>query len=82
MKYSIALELKITRGRKLHTDGTVVETHIHYPTESSLLEDSVHVLSRLVKPGRALLLDKAELAADTFRERFLHSAGRCRCRQV
>jgi IS5 family transposase len=66
---SIALELKITRGRKLRTDGTVVETHIHYPTDSSLLEDSVRVLSRLVKQGQAILLDKAELAADTFRDR-------------
>jgi len=66
---SIALELKITRGRKLRTDGTVVETNIHYPTDSSLLEDGVRVLSRLVKQGQAILLDKAELAADTFRDR-------------
>jgi IS5 family transposase len=65
----IALELKITRGRKLRTDGTVVETHIHYPTDSSLLEDGVRVLSRLVKQGQAILLDKAELTADTFRDR-------------
>ena len=65
----IALELKVTRGRKLRTDGTVVETHIHYPTDSSLLEDSVRVLSRLVKQGQAILLDKTELAADTFRDR-------------
>jgi IS5 family transposase len=65
----IALELKITRGRKLRTDGTVVETNIHYPTDSSLLEDGVRVLSRLVKQGRAILLDQAELAADTFRDR-------------
>ncbi|MGD8501826.1 MAG: transposase, partial [Phycisphaerales bacterium] len=66
---SIALELKITRGRKLRTDGTVVETNIHYPTDSSLLQDGVRVLSRLVKQGQAILLDKAELAADTFRDR-------------
>ncbi len=66
---SIALELKITRGRKLRTDGTVIETNIHYPTDSSLLEDGVRVLSRLVKQGQAILLDKVELAADTFRNR-------------
>ena len=54
---SIALELKITRGRKLRTDGTVVETNIHYPTDSSLLGDGVRVLSRLVKQGQAILLD-------------------------
>jgi len=65
----IALELKVTRGRKLRTDGTVVESHIRYPTDSSLLEDSVRVLSRLVKRGQAILLDQAELVADTFRDR-------------
>jgi IS5 family transposase len=65
----MALELKITRGRKLRTDGTVVETHIHHPTDSSLLKDGVRVLSRLVKQGQAVLLNKAELAADTFRDR-------------
>ena len=65
----IALEHKITRGRKLRTDGTVVETNIHYPTDSSLLGDGVRVLSRLVKQGQAILLDKAELATDTFRDR-------------
>jgi IS5 family transposase len=66
---NIALELKITRGRKLRTDGTVVETNIHHPTDSSLLEDGVRVLSRLVKQGQAVLLDKTELAVDIFRDR-------------
>jgi len=75
----IALELKITRGRKLRTDGTVVETHIHYPTDSSLLEDSVRVLSRLVKQGQAILFDKAELTADTFRDRTRSARNAARC---
>src|SRR5213083_158293 len=33
----IARERKIVRGRKLRVDTTVVETNIHYPTDSSLL---------------------------------------------
>ena len=36
-------------GRKLRVDTTVVETHIHYPTDSSLMGDGVRVLTRLMK---------------------------------
>lgn len=66
---NVARELKITRGRKLRTDGTVVETNIHYPTDSSLLADGVRVLSRLVKQAKGLLQDTTQLAAKTFRDR-------------
>ena len=59
---TIACELKITRGRKLRTDGTVVETNIHYPTDSNLLTDGVRVLSRLVKRAKGLLQDTTQLA--------------------
>ncbi len=40
---------KMTRGKKLRVDTTVVETNIHYPTDSSLLQDSVRVLSGMTK---------------------------------
>jgi IS5 family transposase len=43
----IALEKKIAAGRKLRVDTTVVETNIHYPTDSSLLGDGVRVLTRV-----------------------------------
>jgi IS5 family transposase len=36
-------------GRKLRTDTTVVETNIHYPTDSTLLGDGIRVLSRSLK---------------------------------
>lgn len=65
----IAVEVKVTRGRKLRTDGTVVEAHIHYPTDSSLLSDGVRVLSRLVKQVKSVLLDTSQVAAETFRDR-------------
>lgn len=64
-----ACELKLTRGRKLRTDGTVVETNIHHPTDSSLLADGVRVLSRLVKQAKTVLQDTAQLTAETFRDR-------------
>jgi IS5 family transposase len=46
---AIAQENRIVRGRKLRVDTTVVETDIHYPTDSSLLGDGVRVLTRTMK---------------------------------
>jgi len=41
----IAQENKIATGRKMRVDTTVVETDIHYPTDSTLLGDGVRVLT-------------------------------------
>jgi IS5 family transposase len=60
---------KVTRGRKLRTDGTVVETTIHYPTDSSLLGDGVRVLSRTLRKARQVLGEAAEGSRQLFRER-------------
>jgi IS5 family transposase len=46
---AIAHREKVIAGRKLRVDTTVVETNIHYPTDSSLLGDGVRVLTRLMK---------------------------------
>jgi IS5 family transposase len=46
---TIAQEKKIVEGRKMRVDTTVVETNIHYPTDSSLLGDGVRVLTRAMK---------------------------------
>ncbi len=51
----LAQSLKVTRGRKLRIDSTVVETTIHYPSDSGLLADGVRVLSRLVRRAGDLL---------------------------
>lgn len=32
---ALATSLRVTKGRKLRIDGTVVESNIHYPTDSS-----------------------------------------------
>src|ERR1019366_7711975 len=45
----LAQEHGVTRGRKLRVDTTVVETNIHYPTDSSLLGDGTRVLPRTMK---------------------------------
>jgi IS5 family transposase len=45
----LAQEQGVTRGRKLRVDTTVVETNIHYPTDSSLLGDATRVLTRTMK---------------------------------
>lgn len=42
----VAREKKVVRGQKMRLDTTVVETNIHYPTDSSLLEDGARVLTR------------------------------------
>src|SRR5205085_4953339 len=45
----IAQENKVSEGRRMRVDTTVVETNIHYPTDSSLLGDGVRVLIRTMK---------------------------------
>jgi IS5 family transposase len=46
---ALALENKVIQGRRMRVDTTVVETNIHYPTDSSLLGDGTRVSTRLMK---------------------------------
>src|SRR5258708_1139247 len=39
----------LAAGRRMRVDTTVVETNVHYPTDSSLLGDGVRVLIRTMK---------------------------------
>jgi transposase, IS5 family len=45
----IAQDKKVTAGRRMRVDTTVVETNIHHPTDSTLLGDGVRVLTRIMK---------------------------------
>src|SRR5438093_4769075 len=45
----IAQENRVTQGCRMRVDTTVVETNVHYPTDSSLLGDGVRVLIRTMK---------------------------------
>ena len=47
-----AIQLGLEDGKKLRVDTTVVETNIHYPTDATLLWDSVRTITRLVKDLR------------------------------
>jgi IS5 family transposase len=44
----LAQDNRVTRGRRMRVDTTVVETNIHHPTDSTLLGDGVRVLTRLM----------------------------------
>jgi IS5 family transposase len=46
---ALAREEGVVKGRKRRVDTTVVETNIHYPTDSSLLGDGARVLTRTMK---------------------------------
>lgn len=54
-------DLGVTKGRKLRSDTTVVETNIHHPSDSTLLGDGIRVLTRCLKRLR----DEAEAGAVT-----------------
>jgi len=46
---AIARTKGVIEGRRMRVDTTVVETNVHYPTDSSLLGDGVRVLIRTMK---------------------------------
>lgn len=54
-----AVQLGLEDGNQLRVDTTVVETDIHYPTDATLLWDSVRTLTRLVKELGEILPDVA-----------------------
>ena len=51
---AIAQQQHVVEGRKMRVDTTVVETNIHYPTDSSLLGDGVRVLTRTMRQVTAI----------------------------
>ena len=53
----------IAAGRRMRVDTTVVETNVHYPTDSSLLGDGVRVLTRTMKKITAIVGDAARNSA-------------------
>src|SRR5216110_3747755 len=55
----VAKRAGVTHGRRFRIDTTVVETNVHYPTDSSLLQDGVRVLTRTMRRASAALGDPA-----------------------
>ena len=64
----LALERKVTRGRKLRTDGTVVESNIRPPSDNRLLADGVRVLARTVVRAQSLLKQLKQKAQEPFED--------------
>jgi IS5 family transposase len=54
----VAKRAGVTHGRRFRVDTTVVETNVHYPTDSSLLQDGVRVLTRTMQRASAALGDR------------------------
>jgi transposase, IS5 family len=53
----VAKRAGVTHGRRFRIDTTVVETNVHYPTDSSLLQDGVRVLTRTMQRASVALGD-------------------------
>ncbi len=66
---ALARQRKVTRGRKLRVDSTVVQTPVHYPTDSSLLADGVRLLGRLIRRTRPIVQERLGSVRDAFRTR-------------
>jgi IS5 family transposase len=50
----ISGEQGIEKGRTVRMDSTAVETNVHHPTDSSLLEEGVRIITRLLIRGKRL----------------------------
>ena len=53
----VAKRAGVTHGRRFRIDTTVVETNVHYPTDSTLLRDGMRVLTRTMQRASAALGD-------------------------
>ena len=53
----VAKRAGVTHGRRFRIDTTVVETTVHYPTDSTLLQDGVRVLTRTMQRASTAMGD-------------------------
>jgi len=53
----VAKRAGVTYGRRFRIDTTVVATNVHYPTDSTLLQDGVRVLTRTMQRASTALGD-------------------------
>ena len=71
---AIALEQKVVAGHRMRVDTTVVETNIHYPTDSTLMGDGVRVLTRVMKKAAAAAGAKCRDRSRSVKRRILEIA--------
>ena len=72
----LATQRQVTQGRTLRVDGTVVETTIHHPSDSTLLNDGVRVLSRMLQRARQVVADSGAVAQTAFIDQTQHACER------
>jgi len=63
----LAQDYRMSQGYRLRVDSSVTESHIHHPTDSSLLVDGVRVLSHCLeraKPYLPLRLQRSEVCSN------------------
>jgi IS5 family transposase len=77
---ALARHLKVTRGRKLRVDRTVVGTTIRHPTDSGLLTDAVRMLGRVVRRAHPLVGTALAGVRDAFRTRT--RSARCQLQRI
>lgn len=61
-------EDQVLKHRKFRTDTTVVESDVHHPTDATLLQDGVKVITRFVKKIRKVASHAAEGFEDRTKE--------------
>jgi IS5 family transposase len=64
---TLGCDAGVTAGRKLRTDTTVVETNVHYPTDSTLIRDGMRVLGRILGRIKTQCKDGALMVRDRTR---------------
>jgi IS5 family transposase len=60
----VAKRAGVTHGRRFRIDTTVVETDVHYPTDSTLLQDGVRALTRTMQRAGQTLGDTTTAVRD------------------
>jgi IS5 family transposase len=55
----VAKRAGVTHGRRFRIDTTVVETNVHYPTDSTLLQDGMRVLTRTMQRASTAMGDRS-----------------------
>jgi IS5 family transposase len=76
----MAQAARVTKGNKLRTDGTVVESNIHKPSDNQQLADSVRVLARTIERARTSCEHVLEAVGETFEN--LTRAAKQKSRQI
>jgi hypothetical protein len=76
----LARQMGVTLGQRLRLDGSVIDTNIHYPTDSRLLDDAARVLSRGLRQARGLLAPRTPQAKRPFHDR--HRQAHWLARQI